>query len=481
MVVYTLPSQYQSSARLYAEADAVLGQTLRGIAVDGAPAQQVDLLARTLLARPNLERVVARTDLDQRVNSASTREALIDALGKNIRISLQSRSLYAITYTDTDPRVAQSVVRTLLELFTERAATNDRQQMQNATTFVNQQLTSYETQLREAERRRAEFRSRYLDLLPSESRGGSSRLDAARGQLSDLRGELEDAQLRRSVLQQQLAALPNTPAPSGGGGGGDGRVAAAERELSELRLRYTDQHPAIIAQRNIIAGLRAMGGGGGGPRSSGAAPAPRAAGPQPSTARDALQARIVDLDLSVASLERQIRTELADIERLEGLARSAPQLQLEYANLDRDYGALRRQYEELLARRESLQLAGAARAGADQVRLEIVEPPTAPNNPTGPNRLLFASGVLIAGIGAGAALAVLFGTFDRGFYSIRDLRDIGLPVLGAISAVNPPSRVLSSIVFLVATGLLVGTYGLFLARGSELVARGTQLVARAVT
>ena len=485
VVVYTLPSQYQSSARLYAEADAVLGQTLRGIAVDGAPAQQVDLLARTLLSRPNLERVVARTDLDQRVQSASSREALIEALGRNIRITLQSRSLYAITYTDMNPQVAQAVVRTLLELFTERAATNDRQQMQNATSFVNQQLTSYETQLREAERRRAEFRSRYLDLLPSETRGGSSRLDAAHTQLADLRGELEDAQLRRTVLQQQLAALPTAPPPSpggGGGGGGDGRVAAAERELSDLRLRYTDQHPAVIAQRNMIAGLRAQGGGGGGGvRSGGAAPAPRPTGPQPSAARDALQARIVDLDLSIASLERQIRGEVADIERLEGLARSAPQLQLEYANLDRDYGALRRQYEELLGRRESLQLAGAARAGADQVRLEIVEPPTAPNNPTGPNRLLFASGVLIAGLGAGAALAVLVGTLDRGFYSIRDLREIGLPVLGAISAVNPPSRAFSSIVFLVATSLLVGTYGLFLAKGSELVARGTQLVASFIT
>lgn len=438
-VVYKLPNQYQSTARLYAEADAILGQALRGIAVDGAPQQAVELLARTLLARPNLERVVARTDLDQRVDTPGAREALLDQLAKEIRIASQGRSLYAITYTDTDPRIAHAVVRTLLDLFMERAASNDRQQMQNARAFIGQQIAAYEVQLREAERRRAEFRTRYLELLPNDALGGLSRLESARGRLAELRGELADATLRRDVLRRQLAALPTTTtvATGGGGGGGNPRVAQAERELAELRLRFTDEHPAVISQRNMIAELRRGGGGGGEPRA--AAPAGTRQVPVPPTPqREALQNRVVDSDLAIASLERQVAAETAEVERLEGLARGAPQLQVEFANLDRDYGALRRQYEELLTRRESLQLAGAARTGADQVRIDVVEPPSVSNNPTGPNRLLLASGVLLGGLGAGAGLAVLLCLLDRGFYSLRELRDLGLPVLGGVNRVNPP-------------------------------------------
>lgn len=468
-VVYTLPNQYQASARLYAEADVILGQALRGIAVDGAPQQQVELLTRTMLARPNLERVVARTDLDMRVDSARSREALLDGLAREIRVTPQGRSLYQITYTDHDARTAQAVVRTLLDLFMERAASNDRQAMENARSFVNQQINTYETQLREAERRRAEFRARYLDLLPSDARGGASRLEDARRRLAELRGQLEDAQARRDVLRQQIDALPAARAV--GGGGGDPRLAQAERDLRELRLRYTEQHPAVIAQRNIIAELRS--GGGGGSRGGGGGGVA-----QPSTQRDILQARLVDVDLAIASTERQIGSSTEEVERLETLARSAPQLQAEFDNLDRDYGVLRRQYEELLARRESLQLAGAARTGADQVRIEVVEPPTVPTIPRGPNRLLFASAVLVVGLGAGGALAIMLGLLDRGFYSLRDLREIGLPVLGSVAEVDAPRRLVPAAAFAVLALLLVGAYGAMLARGPELVAQGSRLVAR---
>ncbi|MFL1463405.1 XrtA system polysaccharide chain length determinant [Roseococcus sp. DSY-14] len=475
VAVYKLPNQYQSTARLYAEADAILGQTLRGIAVDGAPQQAVDLLARTLLARPNLERVVARTDLDQRVDTPAAREELLNQLARDVRIASQGRSLYAISYTDSDPRIAHAVVRTLLDLFMERAASNDRQQMQNARAFIGQQIAAYEAQLREAERRRAEFRTRYLELLPNDSLGGLSRLEAARGRLAELRGELADAVLRRDVLRRQLEAMPTTATVvTGGGGGGNPRVAQAERELSELRLRFTDQHPAVISQRNLIAELRRTGGGEGRAAPAGTRQVPVAATPQ----REALQTRVMDGNLAVASLERQVAAEEAEVERLEGLARSAPQLQVEFANLDRDYGALRRQYEELLTRRESLQLAGAARTGADQVRIDVVEPPTVSSNPTGPNRLLLATGVLLGGLGAGAGLVILLCLLDRGFYSLRELRDLGLPVLGGVNAVNPPRGRVAGFAFAGAALMLLGAYGAVLWRGPELVARATDFVAR---
>src|SRR3712207_1169357 len=90
--VYLLPSQYQSSARVYAEADAVLGAALRNIAIDNSPASQVELLQRTLLSRPNLAKVVARTDLDHRVADEASREALLEGLAKRIRITPQTRN-----------------------------------------------------------------------------------------------------------------------------------------------------------------------------------------------------------------------------------------------------------------------------------------------------------------------------------------------------------------------------------------------------
>ncbi len=175
IAVYLMPNQYMSTARMYADADAILGTLLRGIAVEGTPASQVDVLQRTLLSRPNLERVVARTDLDMRITSQQSRERLIEDLGRQIRITPQTRNLFSIEYRDHDPRVARDVVQTLLTLFVEAATGTDRRQLETARNFVAQQISAYEAQLREAERRRAEFRARYGDPVPGARRAAWSR------------------------------------------------------------------------------------------------------------------------------------------------------------------------------------------------------------------------------------------------------------------------------------------------------------------
>jgi polysaccharide chain length determinant protein (PEP-CTERM system associated) len=311
--------------------------------------------------------------------------------------------------------------------------------MESARTFVAQQVATYEVQLRQAERRRAEFQARYIDVLPSDALGGISRLEAARARLQQVQGELTDARIRRDVIQSQINAVPAQIAAETtmGGGGGDGRFAEAERALRELRLRFTDEHPDVISARSILAELRASGGG-----SARAATPPRA----PATARpgqsnpllEQLRVRLVDVDGQIGSLQRQETTGRAEVTRLDAVARGEPELQAQFLNLDRDYNVLRRNYEELLARRESLQIAGAARTNSDRLRLEVVDPPVIPIRPVAPNRPLLVSAVLLAGIGAGVLLALVLAWQDRSFYTLHDLRAVGLPVLGGIS--GPQAR-----------------------------------------
>ncbi|MCC7282326.1 MAG: hypothetical protein IT556_08075 [Acetobacteraceae bacterium] len=480
IAVYSLPSQYQAGARIYADVGAILNALLRNIAVDSAPAAQVDLLQRTLLSRPNLERVIAKTDLDLRVTDAESRERLIENLGKNIRLTPQTRQLFRIDYTDYDPRIAYSVVQTLITLFMENASSSDRQQMITSRNFLNQQIQTYERQLREAEQRRAEFNARYVDILPSAQLGGATRLETARQRLGELRGKVQDATARRDLLAQQLQSTSPTLAapPAASGGGGDGRLAAAERQLRELKLRYTDQHPDVVAQRAMIAELRAGGGGGGG---SSRPQAARGEG-RPNPVYEQINLRLVDAQAELASLERQVVSEKAENERLENLARTAPLVAAEAQNMDRDYQVLRKNYEELLARRESLQIADAARNDAERVRLEVVDPPVLPTIPSGPNRLLFASGVLVAGIGAGVVLVFLLIQLDRGFYTIHDLRGLGLPVLGGVSSASPPPRrFFASVAFAGGFALLLLAFGGVLAGGPQLVARMPGVLARLLT
>ena len=114
-----------------------------------------------------------------------------------------------------------------------------------------------------------------------------------------------------------------------------------------------------------------------------------------------LKVRLVEADTAVASLQRQRAAAAELLERLEKVQREQPGLVAEYQNMDRDYGVLRKNYEELLSRLQSANLAQAADTQADKVKLQIVDPPETPRLPVAPNRLLLVSGVLLAGIGGG--------------------------------------------------------------------------------
>ena len=466
--VSTIPDQYEASARLYVDSDAVLTPLLHGLALDDTPASELDVLQRTLLSRPNLEKLISKTDLELGITGPAGLETLVGRLGTDIRIVPQTRNLFTITYRNASPRLAYDVVQAVLAIFIESKVGTNRTDMENARVFLQQQIAWYERQLREAEARLAEFRTKYVDLLPSEANGGASRLETARGQITDLQDEIDDLTHKRAALQRELAATPaqldaDAVSMAAGASGGNSEIQKAEAALAELRLRDTEQHPDVVNARNYLANLRAN------PPSlpaaaDGMSQTPRSrAGSVPNLAYQTLKTQLFDTEMQLASRQRQLAAATRDRGRLEEIARSVPGLQAEFANLNRDYDVVHRNYTELLSRRESMRIAAAADTAADKVKMQIVDPPLVPQLPVAPKRSLLLSAVLLAGFGAGAGLVILLLQFDQSYHSIDDLREFGLPVAGGISllaAAVPMRRQLISVAgFALALLLLCAVYG----------------------
>jgi hypothetical protein len=85
--------------------------------------------------------------------------------------------------------------------------------------------------------------------------------------------------------------------------------------------------------------------------------------------------------------------------------------------------------------------------------------------------------VLVIGLGAGSALALLLVLANRAFYTVHDLRSLGLPVLGAISPAVPRERPVGAmVIFACGLGMLLTVYGGVLISGPQLVARLPALV-----
>jgi uncharacterized protein involved in exopolysaccharide biosynthesis len=413
--VSLMPEHYESGARIQADTEVVRDLLLRGTAADNSAAGQVDTLRRTLLARPALEQVIQRTRLDQRAATPAARDLLAQQLARDIQVSAQSRNIFAIEYRDRDAVLARDVVQGALTVFLDSLAEAGRQQLAATREAAARQLATQETALREAERRRTEFQARYTDLLPSDALGGSSRLEAARTRLQQAQGELQDVRMRRDLTQQQIDAAPR-PGPEARGG------------------------------------------------------APRSA-PRGNPMQDELRVRLADIDSQIASLERQERAGRVDVDRLSAAGRGEPEVQAQYRTLDRDLAAARKAHEEQLARNAAIE-ATAARAAAEGPRVTVIDAPVVPAGPASPNRPLLLSAVLLAGLAAGLGAALLRVRLDRAFYTLHDLRKLGLPVLGSVSALNPAPRLWPALRF--ACGLA----SIFAAFGIVLTGTPGQLLAR---
>jgi len=470
--VYVIPNQYESSARLFVDADAVLTPLLRGLAADSAPTTQLEILQRTLLSRPNMEKLVSKTDLDLTLAGPTDRERLLSRLSAEIKVVPQTKNLFTITYRDKSPKLAHDVVQTLLTIFVESATGGSRTDMENARRFLERQIQSYEQQLRGAEKRRADFRARYIEILPADNNPNVPALEGARANAQSLEGKLQDLLVSRDALKQEVE---NTPpllvVESGGPNGmnspaGKSRMEEAQDQLRTLLLKDTEQHPDVIAQRKLIESLRNV-------------PAPSAAETAakdmagrdaanavkrsvPNQVYDQLKVKLIDADTSVITLQRQRDEAVRYRDRLEKVQREQPGLIAEYQNMDRDYNVLRHNYEELLGRLQSANIAQAADTQADKVKLQIIDPPEVPRLPVAPNRMLLITGVLLGGLGIGVGITVLFGQLDRSFSTVDDLRNLGLPVLGGISVLGLipfRQRLMTAARFGAAVAVLVCVYG----------------------
>jgi polysaccharide chain length determinant protein (PEP-CTERM system associated) len=471
VTVSRMPDIYESNARVYMNADEALTPLLHGIAVESDVDARLERMQRTLLSSTNMKKLIRMTDLDSRVKDDADREQMVARLQKAIILKPQTRNLFTVTYQDTDPRLAQSVVSNVLSLFMESSAGDSRNDIDSAQRFLQTEIDRLETQLREAERKKSEFQTRYYDLLPNGENGGS-RLEQARASVQQITEDLNDAIAERDSLQKQLDALPAyeavstqpTAAPSGNDGlsvQANTRLAQLKTQLETARSTMTDQHPVVIAlQHQIEAVSKEVNKPVEAKKTSNGHTTQNVANP---VYRE-MSLQLSEKETKIASLRRRLVSAEEDRDKIEDEARKAPGVAAEFLNLDRDYEVVKKNYEELLARRESAQIAENADKKGDKIDIKTIDTPEVPTLPTAPNRPLLLSMVLVAGLGAGFGVAFVLSQIDSSYSTTTALQALGLPILGSISAINsfdrkPRHWFLSAKVFAAACLMLVVVYG----------------------
>jgi polysaccharide chain length determinant protein (PEP-CTERM system associated) len=480
VVVMKIPDQYEATARIYVDTDSILKPLMAGLTVQPNVEQQIGMLSRTLISRPNLEKLIRMADLDLKSSGKGDQEALIERLSKGIEIrTAGGLNLYSLAYRDSEQDRAKRVIQSLVSIFVESGLGSSRKDTDAAKTFLNEQIKTFEARLEEAEARMKEFQLRNIATQAADGKDAATRLAEANGQLQAAQLQLREAEFARDAAKQQLAmergqganiatqsllqeSTINVSTPEL-----DGRIGELKKNLDALMQRYTDQHPDVITTRRLIkdledqkkremAELRKVA-------MAQAAAAGPSSNPNSSLAAQELGRVVAGAEVQVAALRARVAEYGARAAAAREALKSAPQIEAEAAQLNRDYAITKKNYEDLVARRQSAVMSGELDVASGVAEFRLIDPPRVAPKPVSPNRMLLLPGVLLAAIGAGVFFAFAAAQMRPTFASGEDLRkQTGLPLLGVVTLLRSEDdkhrERMSLFRFVAASGGLVGLF-----------------------
>ena len=434
-VVYRLPNEYQASARVYVDTQSILQPLLAGMTTVPNVDQQVAFMRRTLISRPNVERVMRMVDLDIKASTPKENEKLVDDLMAQISIGGTERDdIYTISYKNSNPKLGKDIVQSLLTIFVEGSFGGKKQDSEKAVQFIDDQIKNYEEKLVQAENALKEFKIKHLGMLPRAGGDFSANMSTLEDSLNQARLELTEAEEARNAIKRQIAGeepAPLTPpeAATVANPEIDARIAALNKNLDSLRMQYTDAHPDIVAARRLIGQLEA--------RKLEEAKRNKRNNDPGANYSPMLQQMNVALSVEearVASLKARVGEYTTRVARLRSQSTNAPEVEAQLAQLNRDYLINKENYEKLVGRREAAKLSGDLSSATDMLTFRVIDPPTVPSTPSGPNRHRLFSFVFAAALAAGLGVALLMSQLRPTFMSQASLRDVtGIPILGSIS------------------------------------------------
>lgn len=443
MAVTTLPDQYQASARVYVNTQSLLKPLLRGLTISANSQQQVQLMVKTLLSRPNLEKILRLVDMDILANNQKEFEQLVDKLAKNITLTATGReNLYTISYSGTDQDQAVNIVKAVLKVFVENTVGQTRSDTVTARNFIDEQINEYEQRLAKSEQQLTQFKQLNGPLLVSSSTGYNNTLKQYQDGLDNSRLLLREKKTQLTMAKAQLVGetpslgILSTAFKRGVSTQFDPRIANLEQSLDRLVLRYTEQHPAVIEinqQINKLAQLRdqevkqvariSQANGTGDLLSLNHNPVFRE-----------MRLNIINLNNDIAAINVRVENFEQKVTNLKGQIHLIPEVEAKLTALNRGYHITKQKYEEMLRRRESALLAERADLSVDEIQFKVIDPPRAQPQPTGPNRIMLNSLVLLLGLGSGLAVAFLLSQLNAVVLTPFQLAQIsGYPVLGSVS------------------------------------------------
>jgi len=464
-LVVSLPNVYQSSALILVIPQRLPSSYIRST-VTLRIERRIRTIARQILSRTTLERIIKELKLFPVNETGTTMEGRVNQVRKKIKFGALEGDTFKISFNAGSPDKAMQVTTRLVSLFIEGSLRLREEHVTGTISFINSEADRLRGELEVQEVQVNQFRAKYRHELP-----GS--LNANLRNLDQLRRELEDGMLRLSSLQERKASLADSEllttelAMAEGLGRVKnppvrGRIEGHKKELETLLRRYSEKHPDVIRLKREIEALHAE------------APVQESKGTVPNltrltgdSPRNLFDAQIYELKLEMESLQATNNRLRAQISSLQTRVDNTPVRIVELSKISRNYNMTARKFSDLLAKRLESEISANMEKRQKGEQFQIVDPPSFPTKPLAPNRPRILLMGLIAALGAGFGLAFGLEYLNTSFKSADELNGyVSIPLLATIPAITTRGSVLEKrrqqvlLALASVAGLAVGLVGI---------------------
>jgi len=457
-ITYFIPAQYVSQSLVLIEGQRVSSEIAPSIVAQSLDSRLASM-SQQVLSRSQIQPIIVKYGLlpSKRLSMDDRVDLVRKAIGiKPIKSEVQKTGGlpgFFVTFTASDAQTAQKVCADITSLFLTESLKNRQDAAEGTTDFLKQQVDDAKRDLDEHDSKLAAFQQKYIGKLPGQETQNGNMLTSLNTQLTVQNQDLARmeqakdmqqsmlAQLLQQQQQQQGASPTSVPGPNGTTLTplqlDNQQLTALKAKETELISRYTPDYPDVVSTRRDIADLTAKIA-----RESkeAAQPStPSAASSSTPHASDSigvmqLRAQLRGADIGIQAKRRELEQTQAAVAKYQALIEASPLVEEQFKDINRDYETAQKNYDELLVKLQHAKTAADLERAQQGEQFRLMDDANLPEDPTFPNRQLFAAGGLFLGLVAGLALAAFLEYKDTALRTEQDVWAFTqLPTLAVIA------------------------------------------------
>jgi polysaccharide chain length determinant protein (PEP-CTERM system associated) len=445
---WIIPPKYTSETVILVEAQKVPQQfVLPNVQVDLE--ERLQSISQQVLSRSRLLGIINNLHLYQGLFFSSPDDQVLQ-MRRDIKLDLvqtppvpgrpSTLTAFKISYVADKPQIAQQVNTQLAGFFIDENVRASQQQSESTTNFLDTQLTSAAASLAAQEKKIREYEGSHMGELPEQLTSNLQILSGAQAQLQaaiDARDKAlqQQAYLSSLATQYDTMGMSETSQPTAASTAQ--QMEALRADLAAMEAKYTPDHPDVKKLKDTIAKMEQMQKDTSDSKSDDSKDGDKTASTpsqvQAMTPVMQIQSQLKANKMEIQSREAQIAKLEAKVNQYQARLNATPGRQQELSDIMRNYDESKKNYDTLLGKTMSSQLATSLTRQQQGDQFRIIDPPSLPEKSSFPDRFKFS----LAGLGLGLALAFVFGVgsefLDDRIRSEQDLLGAApLPVLAEI-------------------------------------------------